>query len=206
MRTLEAYGYNTAPLWKEHNDWLATIDERQPTDEDRTWATRKTQPSSLEQHFIQELKFPIYANDDNMPNHLRVPVGWRTEKQYKPELLSSGNCFKDRHFCLTPGQREVLRNRHGLTPAQTIIITDVALFPNTNIIWSFTLKSAEHVDIRRRKHVLLEVVIAPAAQFFKDGAALDKEREAEAVEKDLKRVSKGGEAKTVRVKALQYYG
>lgn len=207
LRTLESYGYDTVALWREHNEWLATLDERKPTDLDRHWATRADAPTPIEQHFIQELRFPIYANDDSsdLEHYELKPTGWRVEKQYRPELLSGSNCFKDRQYTLTPGQRDVLRTRHGLTPAAVVVVTDVALFTGTSVVWSVTIKSAEHIDPRRRKHVLSEVVIAPASKFFQDGAAIDKAREAEAVEADLKAVKKGAAPTTARVKALQYF-
>lgn len=202
LRTLESYGYNTSSVWAEHNEWLKTLDTRNPTELDAVWATRNDKPSSIEEHFIQNLRFPIYA-DDHQPGD--APIGWRDEKQYGPELLTAANCFVDRQFTLTPGMRDTLRERHGLTPAKTVIINHVVTFPGTNIIWQFGIKSAEHIDPRRRKHVLVEAVITPASEFFQVSAARDKEREAEKAQEDAKRVKKGLAPISVKAKALQYF-
>ena len=122
-----------------------------------------------------------------------------------PEVLSSANAFKDRHYSLSPGQRDVLRNRYGLTPAKTIILTDVALFPGTNIIWSINLRSAEHIDVMRRRHVLSAAVIAPVAKFFDDAQARDKEREHDQLAADEARIANSGKAISVKGRALQYF-
>ena len=176
LRTLEAYGYNTEPVWAEHNEWLRTLDTRPVTAFDVTWATRNIAPSSVEEHFLG----------------------------HEPELLRAAVAFEDRHFVLTPGQRDTLRERHGLTPARHVILVNVQTFPQTNVIASFTIKSAEHIDVRRRRHVLVEAVVINAAEFFEQGAARDKEREAELAEADTKRVKKGGEPKTAKGRALVY--
>lgn len=202
LRNLEAYGYNTSHVWAEHNAWLLTLDTRQPTPFDATWATRNEQPSSIEDHFIQLLKFPVYANAAQEGD---APVGWEEKRQYEPELLRAANAFADRHFTLTPGQRDVLRERHGLTPARHIIIVNVQTFPGTNLIASFTIKSAEHIDPRRRRHVLVEAVIINAAQFFQLGKARDDEREVAKAETDTKRVKKGEEPRSAKQKALRYF-
>ena len=202
LRTLESYGYDTASVWAEHNEWLKQRDNRTITDHDIQWATRNEKPPSIEEHFIQMLKFPVYA-EDRKPGD--APITWREERQYGPELLCAANCFIDRQFTLTPGMRDTLRERHGLTPAKTIIVTHAAMFPGTNVIWQFAIKSAEHIDPRRRKHVLVEAVITPAAEFFEVSAARDKEREAKKAQEDEKRVKKGLAPISVRAKALQYF-
>lgn len=181
LRTLEAYGYDTSSNWLEHNEWLKTLDTRQPTELDATWATRNEKPQSIEQQYESGVA----------------------------QVLSAANCFVDRHFTLSPGMRDTLRERHGLTPAQTIIITHAPTFPGTNILWQIAIKSAEHVDPRRRKHVLVEAVITPASEFFKAASERDKEREAEKValadKEDKKRVKQGLEPISTKAKALQYY-
>lgn len=145
LRTLEAYEYDTKSVWAEHNAWLQTLDAREPDAEDFAWATQNAAPSSILEH----------AGDG------------------KFEQLTAGNCFVGRQFTLSSGQRDLLRERHGLTPTREVEITNVTTFKDTNIIWSFSLKSTEHIDPRRRKHVLVETTIAPAAHFFKNAAHLD---------------------------------
>lgn len=181
IKTLEAYGYDLTPVWAEHNDWLKSLDTRELTAFDATWATRNAQPSSIEQHF--------HAG--------------------KPAVLTAADCFVDRQYMLSPGQRDVLRERHGLTPAQVVIVTHAPVFQGTTVLWQVGIKSAEHVDPRRRKHVLVEAVMTPASAFFKAASDRDKEREAqrevEVELKDNRRVKKGLEPISVKAKALQYY-
>lgn len=202
LRCLESYGYPTAEAWQFHNEWQASMDVRSITDNDVKWASRADKQSSIEDHFVQVLRFPIYGPDHQEGD---APVGWREERQYAPELLTASGCFADRQYQLTSGQRDVLREKHGLTPAKTVIITNVTTFKATNVIASFTIRSAEHIDPRRRRHVLVEAVIAPAAQFFEQASMKDKEREAENAREDAVRVGRGESPKTVKQKALQYY-
>jgi hypothetical protein len=178
LKTLEAFGYDASSVWSQHNAWLVQLDERAPTDHDARWAKRNKEPSALADHF---------------------------DKNGVPEVLSAANAFKDRHYSLSPGQRDVLRNRYGLTPAKTIILTDVALFPGTNIIWSVNIRSAEHIDITRRRHVLAAAVIAPVAKFFDDAQARDKEREHDQLAADEARIANGQKAISVKGRALQYF-
>lgn len=181
IKCLEAYGYDLTPVWHEHNEWLKSLDSRAPTEFDATWATRNVEPSSTDQHF----------------------------EDGKPAVLTAADCFVDRQYMLTPGQRDVLRERHGLTPAQVVIVTHAPTFKGTTILWQLAIKSAEHIDPRRRKHVLVEAVMTPASEFFKAASDRDKEREAEkqaaAEAEDRKRVKKGLEPISVKAKALQYY-
>jgi hypothetical protein len=176
LRVLEAYGYTTLPLWTEHNEWLAASEARLPDAEDLKWAAQH-EPSTVEEH-SQAGQF---------------------------EVLSAARCHSGRQYTLSPGQRDVLRARHGMTPTKDILIRDVALFKGTNLISQFTLCSTEHIDMRRRRHVLTEVVIAPASAFFSKAAQLDKEHEAEQVEADTKRVKEGKAPISVRAKAMQYF-
>ena len=176
LRTLESYGYDTSTVWAEHNEWLKTQDTRECTDYDRTWATRAKAPSSVEEHSVSGLF----------------------------ECLTATNCFVDRQYSLSPAARDVLRERHGLTPAMVVLTTSVVTYPGTDVVWSLTIKSAEHIDPRRRKHVLVEAVIQPASKFFEAVSIREKEREAEAEEADKKRVKRGEEPKSVKAKAAAY--
>lgn len=176
MRTLEAYGYTTLPLWTEHNEWLAASEARLPDLEDHKWC-QQFEPSTTADH----------------------------SSAGEFEVLTAARCHSGRQYTLSSGQRDVLRSRHGMTPTKDILIRDVALFKGTNLISQFTLCSTEHIDVRRRRHVLTEVVIAPASAFFSKAAQLDKEREAEREQVDAKRVKEGKAPISVKAKAMQYF-
>lgn len=176
MRTLESYGYDVSAIWKEHHAYLAEFDTRTPSDHDAKWATRNEAPGALEDH-ISDGKF---------------------------EVLTAAEAFQDRQFVLSAGQRDTLRERHGLTPAQTIVLSNAVTFPKTRVLASITIKSAEHIDPRRRRHVLVEAVITNPAEFFEVSAARDKEREAERAKEDVKRVKNGEQPKTAHQRALVY--
>jgi hypothetical protein len=152
LRCLTSYGYETTALWKEHHDWLQSTELREPTDNDRRWAQRAAEPSATADHFRDSL----------------------------PEPLSAAQCWQGRQYTLTPGQRAYLRDRYGLTPTRVVELTEVGLFRATNIVHTFVLKSAEHVDEQRRRHVLNAVCITNAAEFFARAAQLDKQREDDA--------------------------
>jgi hypothetical protein len=159
LKTLRAHGYAVDPLWAEHNAWLASIDSQPCTDFDRTWARQLPEPSTTEEHFAGGVE----------------------------EVLTSARCHVGRKYTLSPGQRDVLRERYGLTPTVTVVATNVELYSTEDVIYSLTLKSVEHVDERRRRHVLNEVVLCPASAFFHDAAVLDKAREEEAAERAAER-------------------
>lgn len=181
LKCLESYGYDQTVTWAKHNAWLKSLDTCEPTELDAVWATRNQEPSSTDQHF----------------------------KDGRPAVLTASDCFVDRQYTLSPGQRETLRERHGLTPAQVIIITHAPTFKGTNILSQIAIKSAEHIDPRNRRHVLVEAVLTPASEFFRVSAERDKEREAmrekSAEAEDKKRVKKGLEPVSTKAKALQYY-
>lgn len=171
LKVLSSQGYDTSSLWAEHNAWLETLDARECTDLDRQWATQLPEPTAIEDHFVDG----------------------------QPELLTPARCHVGRQYTLSPGQRDVLRERYGLTPTMTVIATNVELFPTDDVIWSLALKSTEHIDPKRR-HVLNEVVLCPASAFFRDAAMKDKEREDDA------KTNADGSPKVpkARLKALEY--
>jgi hypothetical protein len=171
LRILESQGYDTSSIWAEHNAWLLTLDQQQPTERDHAWARRAPAPST-----IDEL----------------------------PEQLTAAKCHAGRQFTLSPGQRDVLRTRFGLTPTKVVEVVNVAVYPNdATLMWSVTLRSAEHVDPRRRKHVLNEVVLVPVSEFFEQAAARDKEREEQAAEQ-AEKTGKPTRVKSVTSLALAY--
>jgi hypothetical protein len=165
LKTLSAYGYDVSAVWAEHNAWLLSLDTRAVTDEDRLWATQLPEPSGMADHFV-----PV-----------RDATG--TIVGSEPELLTAARAHVGRQYTLSPGQREVLRDRYGLTPTMVVVAENVELFPTEDVIWSLTLRSVEHVDPVRRRHVLNSVVLSPASAFFRDSAAKDKAREDDKAEK-----------------------
>lgn len=203
LRTLEAFGYDVSATWSEHNAWLAGLDTCQPTEHDIKWALRNEKPSSIEEHFIQMRKFPVYGDDRSLG-----PIGWRTEPEYGLEQLSAANAFADRQFTLSPGQRDYLRERFGLTPTTVVVLTNAQTFKSSHVLFQLTIKSAEHVDPRRRSHVLNAATVR-ASEFFAEAARLDKEREARRVEEeekaDKKRIARGEKPVGSRAVAMQYF-
>ena len=176
LRILESQGYDTSSIWAEHNAWLLTLDQQQPTERDHAWARRAPAPSTIDEHFVGGL----------------------------PEQLTAAKCHAGRQFTLSPGQRDVLRTRFGLTPTKVVEVVNVAVYPNdATLMWSVTLRSAEHVDPRRRKHVLNEVVLVPVSEFFEQAAARDKEREEQATEQ-AEKTGKPTKVKNVTSLALAY--
>jgi hypothetical protein len=176
IRVLASYGYDMSPVRAQHNTWIDSLDRREPTELDSTWASQ-TSPSIISEH----------TNEGVF------------------EVLSAARCFADRQFTLSPGQRETLREQHGLTPTRDVLISNVVTFPGTKVISQFTLRSTEHISEERRRHVLVSAVIYPAATFFETSARRDKEREEEAVETDKKAVKKGAQPKTPKLLAMQYF-
>lgn len=137
-------------------------------------------------------------------------VAWAKRNAAPAELtaelptLSAAQCFGDRQFLLTPGQRDILRDKFGLTPTKVVVVQNVALFKDSVLVSGFTLKSAEHVDPRLRTKVLNSVYIHNAAEFFELGHLKDKEREAAREEADAEKVKAGGRPRTAKNLALQY--
>lgn len=174
LHVLTSHGYATAALWAEHNHWLETVDLGPITEDDRHWATQLPEPSSIEQHV---------ANGTF-------------------EVLSAARCHVGRHYTLSPGQREVIREIAEMTPTKEVIVTNVTLFPDEDVIRSFTIRSTEHIDPRRR-HVAREVVITPAWKFFASAATKDKEREERNAAAEAARL---GEPKAPKVPKAQSIG
>lgn len=149
LKCLTSHGYATEALWAEHKAWVDSLDARQPTDDDRKWASRSAKPVGMKDHFANGL----------------------------PEVLTAAQAWEGRQYLLSPGQRDVLRERYGLTPSKVVEVVEVGMFAGTSIIHSITLKSALHVEEHKRKHVLSAVVISPAADFFSTAAAKDAARQ-----------------------------
>lgn len=206
LRVLVAHGYEAgAAGWREHEAWLATLERRTPTEFDFKWATRAPSPTAIAEHLQEKHVYMIPVKKEDGRTF------WIKNELWENETLKASNCFAGRNFTLSPGQRQVLRERHGLTPSHVVEVTNVTTFPapNAHVMVSFTLKSAVHVDPRRRAHVLNEVVISNAAQFFAKAEESDKAREAEAAyraeKRDAEVAKKGGQPKSSKARAMMYY-
>lgn len=115
-------------------------------------------------------------------DHTWATVGAKVplSEHWENPLLRASRLVVGRQFTLTPGQRSVLRNRTGLTPTEKIEVTAMVMYPGTQVVFSMTLRSCLHVDPRLRKHLLVETVLQPAAEFFRDGKHEDDRLAAEA--------------------------
>lgn len=174
LKALTSYGYDTTALWKEHNEWLASLDDRKCTDEDRKWATQLPVPSSMEDHFAGG----------------------------EAEVLTAARCHVGRQYSLSPGQRDVLRERYGLTPTMTVVAENVQMYKDTDVIFALTIRSTEHIDPKRRR-VLNSVVLSPASAFFRDAAAKDAARaEADSVDEDREPSKRVSSPRIVNTKSL----
>ena len=94
-----------------------------------------------------------------------------------PQALRDGSMWAGYHYTLTPGQRRWFREVAGMTPARTVTIAWVERFVGTQHPRSFKIVSDEHVDPRRRSHVLVEFVVKDAGEFFETATGFDKEGE-----------------------------
>jgi hypothetical protein len=149
MRVLIAQGYDISSVQQQHFEWLKSLEHATPTENDRNFAQRQQCSSITELHFAKG----------------------------EPEILTAEQCFPGRQYTLSPGQRDILRNRYHLTPTKTVKVSWVELFPGTNIIACFGLESCLHVDNARRKHVLKSCVVSPASEFFMQARSRDADRE-----------------------------
>ncbi len=174
LKMLTSYGYNTAPIWHEHAEWLDSVDGTGEINDDVRRYAENAKVTPIADHFVDG----------------------------EIEVLSAAHVVVGHQYTLSSGQRDILRERYGLTPTSVVVVTDLGFFRGTQYISSITIKSAQHVDPRIRTRVLNEVVLRPAWQFFRDSAAKDKAREDEAAAKEeIVRVSKPKSATSI---ALQY--
>ena len=132
--------------------------QRQPTVEDMRWP----------------LDVPVFITDHLSLGNDRPTLSCRVEV--------------GRAYALTSGQRSVIREHYGMTPAQLVEVTEVGMFVGTKYIKRVTLQSCEHVDLARR-HIVKRLVIDDWGHFCelakasddlhtKVSAALDKEKPA----------------------------
>ena len=188
LHLLTAKGFDTKALWLAHNARLHDDGKREPTEHDEKWATRAAEPTPIAEHLMEEhvSMFRITLDDGRQVFIKQTTID--------PEILTAANCFPDRQYTLSPGQREVLRERYGLQLSKVMIVTNVEMFPGTNIIASFRLEAGRHIDPRNKGAVLVKAVVRPAADFFEAGA----KREKEAEERREEQRANGKKPSTVR--------
>jgi hypothetical protein len=88
-----------------------------------------------------------------------------------------------RAYELTPGQRDVLRERFGMTPSRLVRVDEVAMFDGGQMIKRVILHSEEHVPSNRR-HLMVAVVIDHWGEFMDAAQAKDAQRAECHVEKE----------------------
>lgn len=154
LRVLTAQGYDTQALWAEHNAWLEAMERRPVTEFDRQWATRLAR-MSLGEHY----------------SRVKDRDGWDVGNE--AAVLAASLCHAGRQFRLSPGQRAVLREWYGLTPTRLVELVGVETFADCDVISAFTIRNAQHIDARERRHALVEVRVHPAAEFFAAGKHQD---------------------------------
>lgn len=137
LRSLDAYGFDTKPLWRELASRVESYEAGTPGMEDVKYTCPLVPPSITE--------------------HLEGG---------KPQVLHPAVMWQGYHYMLSPGQRQYFREVLGMTPAQTVTIAWVELWKGTQHPRSFKVVSDEHVDPRLRRHTLTEVVIRNAGEFF----------------------------------------
>jgi hypothetical protein len=184
---LNDYGYNTARVM----EWLAgRLEEQrvQPTEVDRLWPLAGK--VSITEHLVPNVKEIVKSASgvDVVLSH-----GSAAERPTLSCRLQVGMAYS-----LTPGQRDVIRDRFHMTPAPLVEVIECAMYADNVHIRRVTLKSCEHVDPRRRA-VMTKFSIDEWGQFCADAKRRDIDRE-EAKEKlqSESEASGDGTGKTVK--------
>lgn len=100
----------------------------------------------------------------------------------RPAALAPHIMWAGYHYTLTPGQRRWFREVAGMTPAETVTVAWVEVWPRTQHPHSFKIVSDRHLDNRLRRRVINEWVIRSAEEFFTLATAFDLEGEADLAE------------------------
>lgn len=147
LRGLEKLGFDVKSAWMQLTTRVDDYERGTPGDLDRRYSCPTTAPS-IGAHFIEGLK---------------------------PQVLAPHVMWAGYHYALTPGQRRWFREFTGMTPAQTVTISWIELWPGTQHPRAFKVVSDLHVDPRNRKHVISEFVVREPGAFFATAAAFDAE-------------------------------
>jgi hypothetical protein len=145
---LKSHGFNMRGTQEQYDDWRY-ICQRQPTADDLKY--KLTPAATASEHLVG------HGTDERPPLSTRLVVG--------------------RAYSLTPGQRDVLRERYGLTPTRTIIVTGYNTFEpvHPGVIRWVTIKSNMHVD-DTRKHILISATIGDFGHFMATAEQRDRDR------------------------------
>ena len=145
VKTLTAQGYDLTDLFKQHETRLQAEFSKEITEMDLLFAI--TTPESWDAHFQPENVFDITVG------------GYKT--------LTLGNIRQGGQFKLSPAMRDVLRERYGLTPTETITVRELNLYPGSKVVKRLTLESNAHIaDPKMRKHVLQACAITDFTRFM----------------------------------------
>ena len=119
---------------------------RQPTEDDHRWPW--SPPENIDEHLSFGDSRPILSC-----------------------ALVVGRCYS-----LTPGQRDYVRERFNMTPAPLVRVTEVALYPGTQLIRRVTLVSELHVDPKNRRRMMTRFVLDRWGEFCTQAKANDEAR------------------------------
>jgi len=165
IRTLGEWGLPTRLV-------MEALDERleeqrvQPTEVDRLWPLARR--ISITEHLVPNVKEVVTsaAGVDVVLSH-----GSAAERPTLSCRLQVGMAYS-----LTPGQRDVIRDRFNMTPAPLVEVIECAMYEDGVHVRRVTLKSCEHVDPRRRA-VMTKFSIDAWGQFCADAKQRDADRE-----------------------------
>jgi hypothetical protein len=165
IRTLGEWGLPTRLV-------MEALDERleeqrvQPTEADRLWPLARR--ISITEHLVPNVKEVVMSAAG-----VGVVLSHGSDRE-RPTLscrLQVGMAYS-----LTPGQRDVIRDRFNMTPAPLVEVIECAMYEDGVHIRRVTLKSCEHVDPRRRA-VMTKFSIDAWGQFCADAKQRDADRE-----------------------------
>ena len=167
IRTLGEWGLPTRLV-------MEALDERleeqrvQPTEVDRLWPWAGKGKMSITEHLVPNVKEVVTSASgvDVVLSH-----GTAAERPTLSCRLQVGMAYS-----LTPGQRDVIRDRFNMTPAPLVEVIECAMYADNVHIRRVTLKSCEHVDSRRRA-MMTKFSIDAWGQFCADAKQRDADRE-----------------------------
>lgn len=191
IRTLGEWGLPTRIV-------MEALDERleeqrvQPTEVDRMWPLAGR--VSITEHLVPNVK-EIVTSASGMD--VVLSHGGDRERPTLSCRMRVGMAYS-----LTPGQRDVIRDRFNMTPAPLVEVIECAMYSDNIHIRRVTLKSCEHVDPRRRA-MMTKFSIDAWGQFCADAKQRDADRE-EAKAGSQAESEAPGDGKTVKpVKATK---
>lgn len=165
IRTLGEWGLPTRLV-------MEALDERleeqrvQPTEVDRLWPLARR--VGITEHLVPNVKEVVTSASgvDVVLSH-----GSAAERPTLSCRMQVGMAYS-----LTPGQRDVIRDRFNMTPAPLVEVIECAMYEDGVHIRRVTLKSCEHVDPRRRA-MMTKFSIDAWGQFCADAKQRDADRE-----------------------------